>query len=75
MGSERALPVLIGAGGVELRGFKSRLAGRGFLQLKNQVLALNEVVAKRLPVLFLVQLFDVGQIHEGGLPSGGLGGF
>jgi hypothetical protein len=43
------------------------LAGNSFLQLKNQVFTLNEVVAKRLPVFFLVQLFDVGQIHEGSL--------
>jgi hypothetical protein len=75
MSPERALPVLIGAGDVKLRGLQSRLPGGGFLQLKNQVLALNEVVTKQLPVLFLMQLFDVGQIHEGGLPSGGLGGF
>jgi len=75
MSPERAVPVLIGTGDVKLRGFQSRLAGGSFLQFKNQVLALNEVVAKRLPVLFLVQPFDVGQIHEGGLPSGRLGGF
>ncbi len=75
MGSERALPVLIGPGDVKFRSLQSRLAGSGFLQFKNQVFALNEKVAKRLPVLFLVQLFDVGQIHEGDLRSGGRGGF
>ena len=67
MGSEWALPVLIGTGDVQFRSLQSRLAGNGFLQLKNQVFTLNEVVAKRLPVFFLVQLFDVGQIHEGSL--------
>ena len=65
MGLERALPVLVGTGDIQLRGPQAGLACGCFLQLEHQMLTLDEVVAKRLPVLFLVQFFDVGQIHAG----------
>ncbi|MDT4812545.1 hypothetical protein FQZ97_455090 [compost metagenome] len=66
MGLERALPVFVGAGDVQLAALQQRVVQGGLLQFQQQVLALHQEMPELGAVLLLVEFLDVVEFHRGG---------
>src|SRR5437868_15432194 len=63
MSLERTAPMLMLAGHVQRTTLQRRILQGRFLQLQHQMFALHQKVSELFPILFLVQLLDVVELH------------
>ena len=64
LGLERALPLFMSLGDIQLAALQQRVVLRRLLQLQHQMLAFHQEVAELGAVLLLLQLLDVVELHQ-----------
>ena len=66
MSPERALPVLVGRGDIQLAALQLRVMQGRLLQLQQQMLALHQEMTELGAVFFLLKFLDVVEFHQCG---------